>query len=54
MEDRVLQLLKEKRSADPVDVAATLGISEKAALSLICGMAARGKLIITGIGSKEE
>jgi hypothetical protein len=54
MEDRVLQLLKEKRSVDPSDVATILGISGKAAVSLICGMAGRGKLRITGIGSKDK
>ncbi len=49
----MLRLLKEKGSAGPVDVAAALEISERAALSLICGMAAGGRVRITEIRASE-
>jgi len=49
MEDRVLLLLQDKRSSDPADVADALGISEHAAVSLVCGMARGGMLRITEI-----
>jgi RNA 3'-terminal phosphate cyclase len=46
-------LLKEKQSSDPVDAAATLGISEKAAVSLICSMATGNRLRITEIRASD-
>ena len=53
MESRVLEMLKEGGPANPVEVAAGLGISVKAAIILICSMATAGRLKIGEIRSNE-
>lgn len=49
LEGSILRIVKEKGSINPEEIARTLGISEKSAITFVCGMVEKGTLKITGI-----
>jgi hypothetical protein len=49
VEVSILQIVKEKGSSNPEEIAGMLGISGKNAITFMCRMVEEGKLKITGI-----
>ena len=53
LEESILRVVKDKGSISPGELAAALGISEKSAVMVICGMVEKGTLKFTGIEASQ-
>ncbi len=53
MEVKILAAVRDRKAAAPSEIAVLLGMSEVAVVSLICGMAEKGVIRVTGIEAAE-